>query len=324
VNVHLSERFFVNWADFPSVVPFGESKLVAHWLEKAGVGTYDYDVRIAISEDGGASFGDPVTLHRDATLGEHGFVSLVRWAREGFAALWLDGRQMAEPERGAMAVASTIFDGAAFGDEWILDRRVCECCQTALAATAEGLFAVYRDRSEDEVRDMAIVRFVNGVWTEPKTLHEDGWRIEGCPVNGPQVASAGDHLAVAWFTAAQDDPRVQVVFSKDGGRSISDPVRLDAESPVGRVDVELVGGGALVVWIEHVEGGTGEVRVQRVTPRGIAGPSRSIARTGSGRASGFPRTASFDGAVYVGWTESYERGGPSRVRLARVTTEEHE
>ena len=322
-SVHLSERFFVNWADFPSVLPFGSNRLVAHWLEKASEGTYDYDVWVAISEDGGESFAEPVKLHRDGKLGEHGFVSLVPFGREGFAALWLDGRQMADDAEGAMAVAATIFDGDAFGREWLVDRRVCECCQTAMAPTAEGLLAVYRDRSPQEVRDMSTVRFVDGIWTEPRTLYADGWQIEGCPVNGPQVASEGDHLAVAWFTAANDDPRVQVVFSEDGGQSFSDPVRVGGKSPVGRVDIELVPAGALVAWIEHVEGGTGELLVQRLGPRAVAGEPISVAKTGSGRASGFPRMASFRGVVYVSWTESYERGGPSRVRLARLGTDGH-
>src|SRR3990170_8164104 len=34
--------FFVNWADFPSLLPFQEKGLAAHWLEKTGKSPYAY------------------------------------------------------------------------------------------------------------------------------------------------------------------------------------------------------------------------------------------------------------------------------------------
>ncbi|HXV61747.1 MAG TPA: hypothetical protein VEK15_13705, partial [Vicinamibacteria bacterium] len=202
--------------------------------------------------------------------------------------------------------------------EQLLDDRVCECCQTAMAVTDEGWFVAYRDRSAEEIRDIAYVRRVDSRWTEPKALNPDGWKIDGCPVNGPQVTASGRRLAIAWFSAAEDEPRVQVVFSSDFGESFSAPVRLAASSPLGRVDIELVDDGAVVFWVEHVEGGTGEVRFQPVTPAGLSGGHVPVARTSSGRASGFPRVVNFQGELYIAWTESYERGGPSRVHLARI------
>jgi len=41
-----------------------------------------------------------------------------------------------------------------------LDTRVCECCQTSVAMTAEGPVVVYGDCSEaeKEIRDISIVR----------------------------------------------------------------------------------------------------------------------------------------------------------------------
>ena len=48
-----------------------------------------------------------------------------------------------------------------------------------------GPVAVYRDRSPEEIRDISVVRLVDGVWTEPAPVHADNWMIEGCPVNGP-------------------------------------------------------------------------------------------------------------------------------------------
>ncbi len=63
--------------------------------------------------------------------------------------------------------------------------------------TARGPVVAYRDRSVDEVRDIAVVRRVNGTWTTPAVVHDDHWQIAACPVNGPALASRGDTVVIA-------------------------------------------------------------------------------------------------------------------------------
>ncbi len=228
-TIHTSDRFFANWADFSSILSFGDGRLAAHWLEKAAENTYEYDVFIALSDDGGKSWSTPEKPHRDGTFSEHGFVSLVADDASGFSAVWLDGRQF---EKGAsdneMNLRYTRFDGKAFTEDIVLDGRVCECCQTGMARTEVGLFVAYRDRSADEteIRDISYVRQIDGQWTEFKTLHEDGWEIQGCPVNGPQVAASGNRLAVAWFSGSSSEPKVQLLISEDGGAGFGKPIRI--------------------------------------------------------------------------------------------------
>jgi hypothetical protein len=41
-----NENYFVNWADFPSIYHFGGDTISAHWLQKSGEGTFDYDVTV--------------------------------------------------------------------------------------------------------------------------------------------------------------------------------------------------------------------------------------------------------------------------------------
>lgn len=323
-TVRASDRFFANWADFPSILPLGSGRLAAHWLEKSAPGTYDYDVWIAVSSDEGKSWTKPSKPHRDQTAGEHGFVSLVPRGsgdERGFAAVWLDGGNFKKGAEGnEMALRFTSYDGTKYGDDVLLDPRVCDCCQTAMAPTASGLFVAYRDRSPEEIRDIAFVRLVDGRWTAPQTLYSDDWHLTGCPVNGPQVASVGDHVVVTWFTASKNDPRVQLVVSENGGKSFSGPIRVDDGKPLGRVDVVLLGGDAYVSWIEKTEGRGAEVRARRIRKNGKSSESVVVARTGADRTSGFPRMESFDGSVFVSWTDS-QRQGPSRVRLARVVPE---
>jgi hypothetical protein len=322
-TIRASDRFFANWADFPSVVPFGDGRLAAHWLEKSASGTYEYDVLISISDDGGRTWSPGVKPHRDGTLSEHGFVSMVPEGK-GFRVVWLDGRNFEkEASDNEMALMQTSFDGAAFEPETALDGRVCECCQTAMAAVDGGFLVAYRDRSPQEIRDIATVRYASspsGGWSEPRTFVEDGWHLTGCPVNGPQLASSGKQVALAWFTASKDAPRVQVIFSVDGGETFGSPIRLDTRPPLGRVDVELVGDGAIVTWLGRAERG-GEVLARRVSRNGELGEIVTVASTGTDRTSGFPRIAVFQGKVYAAWTESASRQGPTRVQLGRLDLE---
>jgi hypothetical protein len=105
--------WFVNWADFPSVVALAGDTLAAHWLVRSGPGTYAYDVVMAISPDGGATWSEPFTPHTDGTQSEHGFVALFPAPAGGVGAVWLDGRAMAGGHEGEAAAG----DEAAGGDE---------------------------------------------------------------------------------------------------------------------------------------------------------------------------------------------------------------
>ncbi len=316
------ENWFINWADFPSVVALPDGSLAAHWLVKSGSGTYAYDVNIARSKDGGETWGNPVIPHSDKTQTEHGFVSLIPLPDGRVGAIWLDGRNLKdvkdEAEHTALAANMTLRYAAIdaqgkLSDEVQLDERVCECCQTSAGMTSEGLIAVYRDRSPTEVRDISLVRNQNGSWTTPKPVHSDNWEINGCPVNGPSIAADGRRVAVAWFTAANDTARVKIAFSGDAGATFGAPFEVDAGNTVGRVDALLLpDGSALVCWLSGtVEGGT--IKVRRVQPDGTLDPASTIAETDISRSSGFPRMARLGDEVYFAWTEF---GKPSHVRMA--------
>ncbi|MEA2491288.1 MAG: hypothetical protein QOH21_3080 [Acidobacteriota bacterium] len=253
---------FVNWADFPSVVADAKGTLFAHWLQKSSAGTYSYDVHVTSSSDGGKSWRADRLLNTDGKQAEHGFVSIVPLPKGGVGALWLDGRAMAGGEHGGhgghaghgggemMLRYANLDAGLNVSGESQLDTRVCECCATSMTMTAVGPVAVYRDRSAEEIRDIGVVRRTGAKWTAPALVHRDGWKIKGCPVNGPQLDARGNGVAVAWFTAAAS-PRVNVAFSRDAGATFGTPVRIDSGNPAGRVDVlMLANGSALVTWIE--------------------------------------------------------------------------
>jgi hypothetical protein len=197
-------------------------------------------------------------------------------------------------------MGATIGPDGTLGKEVLLDGRVCECCQTSAAPTPDGMAVVYRDRSEKGVRDIFIVRLKNGQWSEPQLLSKDGWEINGCPVNGPAISSAGQNVTVAWFTAARNQPRVYAALSADGGASFGPQILVGDGSPLGRVDViALPSGNALVSWVERAPGGA-EVRARIVRPDGSKAPAVVIAET----SSGIPRMKMSSDEVVIAWTDS--------------------
>jgi hypothetical protein len=315
-------NWFVNWADFPSVIALSDGSLVAHWLVKSGEGTYAYNINIVRSTDGGETWSKPLVPHRDGTQTEHGFVSMLPWSRNGAGIVWLDGRQFTTKQLGHAEHASsnemslrftTLGSDGRLSEDVLLDSRVCDCCQTSAAMTSEGAVVVYRDRSEKEIRDISIVRFRNGHWTEPRPVSVDGWEINGCPVNGPSVAAEGRLVVVAWFTSAKDTARVKVAFSDDAGSTFAQPVEVDEGTPLGRVQVVILGDrSALVSWMESSPKGA-NIKVRQINEDGWRGEAATVAESSSARSSGFPRMARVGNEVVFAWTQADK---PSRVRTA--------
>ena len=318
--------WFVNWADVPSVLRLPSGALVAHWLQKSAAATYAYDVRLSSSTDDGKTWSPSFRPHHDGTPTEHGFASIFPIG-EGFGLVWLDGRAMKGGEHGehgggAMSVRFARFDpstplraGKAFKqvEESVVDAKVCECCPTTAAVTAEGIITAYRNRSDDEIRDNYVARFVNGKWSTPQAVFNDHWKIAACPVNGPALAASGNAVAMSWFTVKNDGKndqgQVYAAFSQDAGKTFAAPIRVDDGGSLGRVDLEMLpDGSALATWIEFADQ-RAQFRARRIERNGTRSAPVTIAGIAGSRASGYPRAAVVNGEVIFAWTEAIDGGG---------------
>jgi hypothetical protein len=331
-DVASGTNWFVNWADVPSVLRLPGNELAAHWLQKSGPGTYAYDVRLAYSRDDGKTWSPSFLPHSDGTRTEHGFASLFPMPGGGLGLTWLDGRATKPGgghggnaghggNDGHGAGAMTVHS-AAFNRDWKqtfelpVDLRVCDCCPTAVAVTADGPIVAYRDRTEDEVRDIMVARLERGKWTAPVPVHDDGWKIAACPVNGPMLSANGRNVALAWFNAKDDQPRAWAAFSADAGRTFGSPIRLDDSGTLGRVDIELMSdGSAIASWIEFAQQ-RAQLRVRRVTSSGARSRALTVSNVAGSRASGYPRLAGSGKDVVLAWTET--GGGRSQVQTAAI------
>ncbi len=315
VTIIRDSLLFANWADFPSVIADVRGRLVAHFLRRSSPGKYSYDAWVTTSADDGATWSAPQRLHSDTSATEHGFAALVPQADGSTLAAWLDGHAT-DGEHGEMSLGVGGVDSTLrVRPDTMVDLRTCECCQVAGARTPTGAIVAYRDRSPDEIRDIAVVRLEHGRWTAPAIVYADRWVTRACPVNGPAISARGQEVTLAWFSNARDTAKVQVAFSADAGVTWSAPLRIDDGQPVGRVDVEaLPAGGALVTWLERTGAQEAEIRTRRVGSGGMSAAA-VIARTADARTAGFPRAVATERGVFVTWRELTT---PSRIRMAII------
>lgn len=308
--------WFVNWADYPMIASDGDNSLIAHFLHQNG---YAYDIKLITSDNGGQSWSDSRILHDDGKKAEHGFVSMVPY-KEHYFISWLDGRNASvehgsgheEGHHGQMTIRAAIVNKQGGKvSEWELDNTVCDCCQTSATHTTNGPVVVYRDRSDEEIRDISIVRLVNGNWTQPKTIFPDQWKISGCPVNGPRSDAAGNTLAIAWFSSPGAKARVSIIFSADGGESFDKPIRVDEGNAIGRVDVVMLDeNSAMVSWMEGAV-----IKAARVYKDGKKDPSIIISSSSGSRSSGFPQMTKSGNKIVFAWTDDKIK----TIKVAKLT-----
>ncbi|MDZ7758197.1 hypothetical protein [Rhodohalobacter sp.] len=313
-TVKVGTDFFVNWADFPSITGFDGEVTAAHWLKKVEGGPYAYHVQVAFPQEDSNRWGDAITPHMDNTPTEHGFVSMRPIDENRILAIWLDGRDTdgrADDEYEDMNKSMTLRSAEITRDGEILrsrliDDSVCDCCPTDLVRTEDGYLAVYRNRTEDEIRDIYISRYTleTGEWSEPKAVHDDQWKIGACPVNGPKIVADGDQVAVAWYTMEENESRTYLIRSDDGGETFGEPILIAGDRSTGRVDLAMLENGTLYVsWLRH-RGDVGDVVASEVDPDGNVKNSVTVGVTSPSRSSGFPQMEAFDDGLLFAWTQT--------------------
>jgi hypothetical protein len=299
-------NWFVNWADFPAHA-INENLILSSYLKKSDSGTYTYDVILSLQKLSGEKVKEDFLLNTDGVKAEHGFVSIIPNHNQGFFITWLDGRNTVDKDLDGYHKPMTIrfaeiTNKGDIIDESELDSATCDCCQTSIAVTNKGPVVVYRDRSDKEVRDIYIARKINGIWGVPTPIHNDGWEINGCPVNGPKVASNSNNLAISWFTVSNEKPTVNLSFSKSNGASFGTLIKINDDDAIGRVDVAFLNPQeVLVSYIEGDDVGT-YLRIKKVSIDGKVSAPITISKIDGGRNSGVPQLEILDNEAFIVWT----------------------
>ena len=326
-TVAIGDSLLVNWADTPHMRGTPDGALWMQWLQADATMPMAYDTVLARSRDGGMTWTQMTRVNNDGKAAEHGFAALWPEGQDRIGIAWLDGRAK-EPSHdaghpyatGSMQLRTLEFNqDLERGADVELDGKTCDCCQTDAAITTKGPLVVYRDRTDDEIRDIAVVRRNAGKWGVPVSVHADGWKIAGCPVNGPAIAAIGNDAVVGWYTEAGDTPTLKLARTTDAGDAFAAPVTVDSGKQVlGRVDVAMDSKQAWVSWLRETNG-VQTLMLARYTPD----LSRELQRmevaklAGRGHATGSPKLVVDGNAASLVWTDVIK--GVAHLQGARIT-----
>ncbi len=290
----------------PTVVKLPSGALVAVWSQiTKGKGKEEGNFLFAAaSTTDGKSWSVPARIHSDTSVSEHSFDSIAVTGHDQATIVWLDSRDNKAKHR--YRLMSVIVDSnGALRDEVTIDEDTCTCCPTAFVSTPTAALAAYRGHSPQEIRDIKIVRRIDGKWQVPSTVHDDLWKINGCPVNGPALGINGNNLGVLWFTGTNDKAEIRFAVSHDLGSTFRSPITLDIQQeesrPVGHVAVALLDDGSAVgIWLQH-KGDSTRILGRKIAANGQLGKEFVIA-TGTERGLGYPRMQRTGKTVIVSWS----------------------
>jgi len=313
-TVNISSDYFVNWADFPSVVSEDGDVVAAHWLQKIEGGPYAYNVNVVFPGEQARRWTDPIIPHGDETATEHGFVSMEPLTQDKVLAVWLDGRQTADrahdeysdPDKAMTLRSAEISSDGTVTRRREIDAMVCDCCSTDLVMMDGKAAVVYRNRTDEEIRDISISFYdlETGEWSDPKSVHNDGWEIAGCPVNGPRIDYNNERTAVAWYTEAGGSRRARLAVSDNSGDTFSDPVTISEGNTMGRVDLSVASDGTIYTSWFATEDDKGYVMMRTISGSESLGEPIQVGITSSSRRSGFPRMAATNDGLLFAWTQT--------------------
>lgn len=323
-------NWFVNWADLPGILPLTGDEFVAWYLVKNSANVYGYDIFMRIRNSQG-EWSNPFSPHDDGTPTQHGFASMAP-IQQNILSAWLDGRETSatehqsslghdHEEEAAMTLRAAITnrDGLIL-DAHLIDGFVCSCCPTSITKTSEGWLLAYRNRTKDEIRDIYLARFDGESWSDPYPLHNDGWLMRGCPVNGPSVASFNEMISAGWYTAADNVHSVRIAFSSDGGKSFDPLIIVDEALPMGRVSVIMPDERhAIMSWI-GTQNEQQVLKAARISTNGDVTYFNSLVLE-SPAARMTPKMILSGKKTFLTWVEYDKKTGANRVKTATLSLE---
>jgi hypothetical protein len=293
-------KFWRHPAEMPGLVSLSDGTLLAHWVEKGSDSSDAEDILVSSSRDG-IKWTAPLKAHHDRSPVQHGLVSIAASGPQEASLFWL---QALKGEDGPVSLMRTIVgaDGKEIKEEE-LDKDTCSCCPTSVVNTGKGLLVAYRGHTPKDIRDINVLRFENGRWSASKIVYPDKWEINACPVNAASAAAKDNRVAIAWYTEANDTPRVQLVYSSDGGTTFTKPVKINTGDTLGYASTALNSdGGATVSWIEE-GASSASALVRSVSPAGVAGPVLKIAE-GPRTSLGYPKIVHAGSDTWIAWGDA--------------------
>lgn len=301
-------KFFHHPAEMPNMTALKDGTLMAEWIEQPKEDSEAEFLYVSASPDG-VKWSTPAMASHDKSEAQHGLASIVATGDHEASIFWL---QALKGEDGPVSLMRSVMGSNGIETkEEDLDSDVCSCCPTSVVKTARGILVAYRDHTKDNIRDISVIRLENGHWTASKNVYPDKWQIDACPVNAASAAAKGDKVAIAWYTAAGDKPRVEFASSGDDGATFSKAATVSTGEAYGYASTAVDdAGGAYVSWLERGNG-SARLLVRHVSAAGVPGPAIQVA-TGTRKDLGYPHILHAGSDLWIAWNSS------SKVETARL------
>jgi len=280
-------NWFINYADYAKVEAIDEQHFIASWLEQSNTTSTHYQFKIKQSFDAGETWMETTSplLEKDA---EHGFISVVK--KDGKALFtWIS-----QVGKGYQIQSSQLDSDNQWSSVQIVDNASCSCCHTDMAKQENRVYSVYRNRTDEEIRDIAINIYQNQQWGKPNIIHDDGWKIKGCPVNGPSISANKNAYVIIWYTFSGGVRQAKLLVHSNTQRHV---ISIDKEA-IGFVDSAIVNDvTAIVSWLS-IANNEIFMNVQLVN---LLDGSLGIKKTFKidQKTMGFPSIGVFDGQLFV-------------------------
>ena len=150
--------------------------------------------------------------------------------------------------------------------------------------------------------------FKDSFWSVPAVVNNDKWIISGCPVNGPAISTFKNSSSVVWYTEEEGDSKLKIAFSENIINGFNDPILINANDPVGRVDIEMISETSSLISYMDIVDGKAYIKVQKID--NITGNNKFIIieEISNTRASGFPKINIIDNdKTIITWTDAKDK-----------------
>jgi hypothetical protein len=181
--------------------------------EGRGKGGRSLDIVFCTSKDNGTTWSSPQSVDADPTKGiVKGFFDAVLMSNDEIAVAYLKdvANSMKHEERDLRLVTTK---NGVFQPERVIDPVVCDCCNINFLIDAKGVLNIYYRDNNDDIRDIAKMTSTdNGAtFSKPQIVHNDGWKIAGCPHNGAVSSTHGKSALVAWYSGSETESGIRLV-----------------------------------------------------------------------------------------------------------------
>lgn len=229
-----------------SLVSDGMRHVGLSWTALSAPRARNTQVFAIVSADSGASWSAPEVL--SSGMGQASDSSLAWSESEGWHAVWL------ERESAGTSASWTPCQKKLGGSD--CDRftqvQVSPFAAPKLALFPDGSRLLLFRNFSPEASDPWCMRFWEGGWQSPQTLGREGWKLKTPRREVLRLAQVSPRVATTWFTAADDEPRILLSTSPDGGLRWTSASRVDLGQPIGNPDFVLLEDGTnLVSWLEE-------------------------------------------------------------------------